>query len=177
MFAVYFKNILTQKSFEDRLVGVKLMYFLRSPVNEPAHLYEQDFFLWLELTSRLLNERRFSDLDITNFIEEIESMGWSLIHGLQSNLVVVLLHLLKYKYQPEKRSKSWLSSILEHRRRLRVCLEDSPSLKSYFTEVFDRCYQDACRQAAVETELPINQFPNQSPFTPEEAIAPEFLPD
>jgi hypothetical protein len=153
------------------------MYSLRSPVNEPANLYKQDFFLWLEITARLLKERRFSDIDITNLIEEIESMGRSEKHGLQSNLVVVLLHLLKYKYQPEKRSKSWLSSILEHRRRLRVCFEDSPSLKPYFTEVFERCYQDARHQAAVETGLPLDRFPEESPFTPQETLISEFLPD
>jgi hypothetical protein len=153
------------------------MHSLRSPVNEPANLYEQDFFLWLEVTARLLEERRFSDIDIINLIEEIESMGRSEKHALQSNLVIVLVHLLKYKYQPERRSKSWLASILEHRRRLRVCFEDSPSLKPYFTEVFERCYQDARRQAVVETGLPFDRFPDKPPFTPEEALDSEFLPD
>jgi hypothetical protein len=89
---------------------------------------------------------------------------------------LVLMHLLKYKYQPEKRSNSWRYTILKHRDRLETSLEDSPSLKAYFLEVFDKWYQKARKKAATETGLPINRFPSQSPFTPKETLDPDYLP-
>jgi hypothetical protein len=129
--------------------------------------YDQDFMLWIDTTVQLLKERRFAELDLENLIEEVEDLGRSNKSALRSNLIVVLLHLLKWKYQPEKRSKSWQSSILEHRRRLEDDFEDSPSLKRYYIEIFNKCYQNACKQAAIETEIDIKNFPRESPFTPE----------
>ena len=103
-------------------------------------------------------------------------MGRSEKHSLESNLIVVLMHLLKYKYQPQKRSRSWLSSIFEHRRRLIKAFKTSPSLKRYYQEVFDECYKYAVKQASIETGLPLNIFPNTSPFTTEETLDFDFLP-
>ncbi len=80
-----------------------------------ATLYEEDFYLWLESTAKLLRNRQLENLDYDNLIQEIEAMGRSEKHSLESNLIVVLMHLLKYKYQPQKCSRSWLSSIFEHR--------------------------------------------------------------
>lgn len=72
-------------------------------------LYAQDFCLWIEQAVKLLSENRLSELDRENLIEEISDMGSSQKHGLESNLEVVLMHLLKYKYQPEKRSNLFAS--------------------------------------------------------------------
>lgn len=138
--------------------------------------YDRDFMLWIDTTVQLLKERRFAELDLENLIEEVEDLGRSNKSALRSNLIVVLLHLLKWKYQPEKRSKSWQSSILEHRCRLEDDFEDSPSLKRYYIEIFNKCYQNACKQAAIETEIDIKNFPIESPFTPEEVLDSEFLP-
>lgn len=140
-------------------------------------LYEQDYYLWLEKTASLLRDGRLSELDIPNLIEEISDMGRSEKRAVESNLVVILMHLLKYKYQPKKRSNSWKSTTREHRRRLRKAFQDSPSLKPYFGEVFDECYQDARLQAADETGLPLEIFPLESSFTPEEALNPDYLPE
>ena len=139
-------------------------------------LYDEDFCLWLETTAELLKNRQLENLDYDNLIEEIEAMGRSEKHSLDSNLIVVLMHLLKYKYQPQKRSRSWLSSIFEHRRRLIKAFKTSPSLKRYYQEVFDECYQYAVKQASIETGLPLNSFPNTSPFTREETLDFDFLP-
>jgi hypothetical protein len=92
-------------------------------------------------------------------------------------LEVVLMHLLKYKYQAEKRSGSWRATIREHRKRIRQALQESPSLKPYFDEVFGQCYEDARLLAADETELAVAIFSEQSPFTPEEVLNPDFLPE
>ncbi|QLE56922.1 DUF29 domain-containing protein [Nostoc sp. TCL26-01] len=140
-------------------------------------LYDQDFYMWIETTVKQLKEGRFSDVDLENLIEEIESMGRSEKRALESNLVIVLMHLLKYKYQPEKRTNSWLSTIFEHRRRLNKNLQDSPSLKKYFAENFIECYQDARQLAALETGLTIDIFPVESFWTAEECLNQEFLPD
>jgi hypothetical protein len=139
-------------------------------------LYDQDFGLWIETTVNLLKGNQFEQIDLGNLIEEIESMGRKEKSAVRSNLIVVLMHLLKWKYQSEKCTNSWRSSIREHRRRLRDDFKTSPSLKPYFMQEFAECYQDARELAADETGLELQLFPIESPFTPEQALDPEFLP-
>jgi len=140
-------------------------------------LYSQDFCLWAEQTAQLLQSRRYSEIDLENLIDEVEDMSRSEKRALLSNVRVVLMHLLKCQYQPEKRSNSWLSSIREHRTRLQDTFRDSPSLRSYFQEMFDECYQNARKQAADETALPLDIFPPESPFTLNECLDEDFLPE
>ena len=142
-----------------------------------SQLYDEDFYLWLETTAKQLKAGKVAEVDLVNLIEEIECMGRSEKRALKSNLIVVLMHLLKYKYQPEKRTKSWLSTIFEHRRRLQEGLVESPSLKNYFDENFALCYQDARQQAALETGLLLDSFPVESPFTADECLRQDFLPE
>lgn len=142
-----------------------------------SSLYEQDYYLWLQTTAKQLREEKLSEIDRANLIEEIESMGRSEKSALVSNLQIVLMHLLKHKYQPEKRSNSWLFTIFEHRDRLLEAFEISPSLKPYFREVFAKCYTKARKKASLETGLPISTFPTESPFTPEETLDTEYWPD
>ncbi|MEH2312746.1 MAG: DUF29 domain-containing protein [Nostoc sp.] len=149
----------------------------QSHTTSGSDLYEQDFYLWIQTTAELLKQGRLTELDLENLIDEIETMGRSEKKALRSNLEVVLMHLLKYKYQAEKRSGSWRATIREHRKRLRQALEESPSLKPYFSEVFGLCYDDARLLAVDETELGVITFPEQSPFTPEQALDSDFLPE
>jgi hypothetical protein len=142
-----------------------------------TNLYEQDYYLWLKNTAQLLRDDKLSELDKLNLIEELEDMGRSEKRAVKSNLTILLMHLLKYKYQSEKRSKSWLRTIVEHRRRLLILLEDSPSLKNYLQEVFDNSYQAARQDAATETRLALTIFPTQSPFNPQDTLNPDYLPD
>ena len=141
------------------------------------NLYNEDYYLWLRNTAQLIKEKRFSEVDADNLVEEIEDMGRSEKRALESNLVVLLLHLLKYKYQPSKRSNSWKASIREHRRRLRKALQDSPSLKGYCEEVFADCYEDGRQQASDETGLSLDTFPVESPFTILEVLDEKYLID
>ncbi|CCQ53381.1 DUF29 domain-containing protein [Crocosphaera watsonii WH 8501] len=141
-----------------------------------TNLYDKDYYLWLEETIQLLQEGRLTDLDIFNLIEEIKDMGRSEKNALESNLIVLLMHLLKWKYQPEEQSGSWRGSIREHRRRILKAFKNSPSLKRYFEVVFDESYQEARKQAADETELSLNTFPKNCPFKIEEILDPEYLP-
>jgi hypothetical protein len=140
-------------------------------------LYEKDYYLWLENTIQLLKDGQLSALDINHLIEEIEDMGISQKNALESNLIVLLMHLLKWKYQPQKQTGSWRSSIREHRRRILKALRNSPSLKRYFEEIFEEVYQEARLQASDETELPLETFPSECPFTQEEIFNPDYLPD
>jgi hypothetical protein len=95
--------------------------------------------------------------------------------AIKSNLKILLMHLLKYKYQSQKLSNSWKYTIREHRGRLQDNFQDSPSLKSYFTEIFDECYQEARKLATDETGLSLNVFPLESPFTQEETLDSDYL--
>jgi hypothetical protein len=139
-------------------------------------LYDRDFLEWTETTVDLLRSQKFSEIDLENLIEEIESMGISEKNALESNLEILLMHLLKYKYQPQKISNSWKYTIREHRLRIVKSLKSSPSLKVYFLEVLSECYKNARELATDETGLAIFDFPESSPFTPEQIIDANFLP-
>ncbi|OKH33030.1 hypothetical protein NIES2119_24335 [[Phormidium ambiguum] IAM M-71] len=148
---------------------------LQKAIATPNSLYEQDFYLWIETTAQQLKEGKFDEVDLTNLIEEIESMGRSEKRELKSRLIVLLMHLLKWQYQPEKRSESWRSTISEQRICIEGLLEDSPSLKPLISEVFDDCYQKARLKAADETGIKLNFFPKESPFTLEETLQVSFF--
>ncbi|MGK7918767.1 MAG: DUF29 domain-containing protein [Trichodesmium sp.] len=141
------------------------------------NLYERDFLLWTEKTANLLKAGKLSEIDIANLIEEIESMGRSEKRELKNRLIVLLMHLLKWKYQPGKRSESWKNTINEQRISLELLLEDSPSLKPLLPEVFDKSYQRSRLTAAKETGIKIEIFPETSPFTFIETLDFEYLPD
>jgi len=140
-------------------------------------LYERDFYQWLNQQAALLRERRLDELDIVNLREEIEDMGRSEERAIESNLVILLTHLLKYQFQSDQRSSSWRGSIVEHRRRLRRLIGQSPSLRRYARETYAECYADSREQAAAESSLPADAFPPESPFTLEQALEPGFLPE
>jgi len=140
-------------------------------------VYEEDYSLWLEMTAEQLRTRQLENLDIENLLEEIEAMARKEKVALESNLEVLLMHLLKYQYQVNKRSPSWRYTIDEHRSRILKALKVSPSLKPYLKQVFDDCYQEGRRKASIETGLAIATFPSQSPFSQEETLNPDFLPE
>ena len=142
----------------------------------PEKLYDRDFNLWAQEQAKALRARQFTRLDYDNLIEEIEDMGKSEKKAVASNLRIVLLHLLKYKYQSAKRTDSWINSIVEHRIRLLEDFEDSPSLKRHCQSVFDKQYQYARKQASIETKLSIDSFPEESPFTFSQTLDLDYLP-
>ncbi len=141
-----------------------------------AELYAADYVLWIEANLEHLKAGDYAQVDWANLIEEIEYISRTERRSLKSNLVIVLLHLLKWQYQPELRSRSWKGSLEEHRRRIREILETSPSLKSYWLECFDKAYEDAIRQVIAETDLPRTIFPSVCPYAIEQVLDSEFLP-
>lgn len=140
-------------------------------------LYETDYLQWIETTVEKLRCREYVSVDWENLLQEIEDMGRSERRSLKSNLIVVLVHLLKWQFQPECRSGSWEGSIIEHRRRVREALSDSPSLQPYLESIFAECYSQAVKQAKAETRLPLETFPQQCPYELAEITKDEFLPE
>ncbi|MBF2047068.1 MAG: DUF29 domain-containing protein [Leptolyngbya sp. IPPAS B-1204] len=139
-------------------------------------LYETDYLQWIETTLEKLRQQDYAAIDWENLIEEIADMGRSERQAFESNLIVLLLHLLKWQYQSSMRSGSWKGSIVEHRRRIRKAIKDSPSLKPYLEKIFSECYRDAVEQASAETGLPVTSFPGESPYTPAQVLDANFFP-
>ena len=143
---------------------------------QTVSLYDRDFAAWLAATVEQLRAQDYSNVDWVNLIEEIEDMSKRERKALKSNLVVILLHLLKWQYQPEARSGSWKASIREHRRRIADDLQDSPSLKPFLETVFADCYVAALAQASDETGLLQSQLPPHCPYSISQTLSSEFLP-
>jgi len=140
-------------------------------------LYETDYLQWIETTVERLRNNDYDSIDWDNLIDEIEDMARSQRRSLKSNLIVVLLHLLKWQYQPEKRSSNWESSLLEHRHRLQDDIQDSLSLKPYLESILDQSYIRATKQAKVETGLPLSTFPPERLYDVASILDDDFLPD
>ncbi|HIK31511.1 MAG TPA: DUF29 domain-containing protein [Oscillatoriales cyanobacterium M59_W2019_021] len=140
-------------------------------------LYETDFYAWTQQQAKLLSEGRWHQLDVTNLIEEIESLGKRERQQLRNRLGVLLGHLLKWQFQPDYRSKSWIATLREQRRRLTILLEENPSWQPYLSETFALSYALGADLGVRETPLDYGDFPETCPYTWEQAIDPEFLPE
>lgn len=142
-----------------------------------SETYQTDFYAWAMEQAALLRAGGLSTADIANIAEEIESLGRAEKRELVNRLTVLLLYLLKWRFQPGFRSPSWNSSIREQRIRLRSHLKDNPSLKSKLDEAFAEAYELAVIGAARETGLPETDFPKASPYGFEQAVDDSFWPD
>jgi hypothetical protein len=139
--------------------------------------YQQDFYTWtLEQTS-LLKQKRFDDIDLEHIIEEIEDMGKSEKRALESYIENLLMHLLKWKYQPYYIGRrSWELTIIEQRKRLKWHIKENPGLKSKLAEAIERSYELAKSGAEKETGIPLSCYPEICPWTYEEFTDPDFWP-
>jgi uncharacterized protein DUF29 len=144
-----------------------------------TQLYDLDFYLWCLDTCATLGAREFEALDIYHLIEEIRDLGNNLKSVLESDLCQVLLHLLKWRYQPQGRvdSHSWQDSIEEHRERISRLLAKSPSLKSHLPVIWPEEYRRARRKAQRQTGLPLSTFPEVCPWTAAQVLDEEFWPE
>lgn len=143
---------------------------------ELKEIYEQDFNQWLKITANLLQQKKFKEIDLDNLIIELESMGKSNKRELISRLIILIMHLLKWKYQPQKQSKSWLSTINEQRLQLELILEQNPSLKREIEQIITQRYEKARKMASQETRLGLQLFPSENPFNLTEILAEDFFP-
>lgn len=139
-------------------------------------VYEEDFYAWLMENVQLLRQRRLAEIDVNNIAEELESLGRSEWRELINRLALLLAHLLKWQYQPQKRSPSWKYTIREQRRAVLDLLNDSPSLRYELAEKLAEAYKKAILTAAKETRLSETRFPSGCPFSLEQALDESFWP-
>ena len=147
-------------------------------IDQPAAAdYDSDFYAWALDQAARIRALTVPGLDTENVAEEIESLGRSQRHQLTGRCDVLLTHLLKWKFQPERRGTSWIATIGEQRRRLDILLAESPSLRPTVIDVISESYRHAAKQAARETSLPAATFPASCPWTPGEILDEDWLPD
>jgi len=144
---------------------------------ETARLYETDFYGWVQNQAGALRVGNFASLDLDNLIEEIEDMGKSRQRALESRLEILLMHLLKWQFQPEMKGPSWHFTIDEQRARIAKLLRENPSLKGLIDRALEESYQFAVRLAVQEIGLKKTTFPTQCPWTFEQIIDEEFWPE
>lgn len=139
--------------------------------------HETDFYTWTQEQAALLRAGRLAELDTTNLIEEIEDMGRGERRELEHRLSLLLAHLLKWRYQPERRGNSWRATIGEQRHRSCRLLRRNPGLKAALPESFVDAYEDARFIAMRETGLDDVIFPLPCPWTFEQVLDDGFWPD
>jgi Domain of unknown function DUF29 len=149
------------------------MQFIQSPTVE---LYEQDFYAWTQAQAEFLKQKSWQDLDVKNLAEEIDALGRRERQELVSRLGVLLGHLLKWEFQPENRSKSWLATIREQRRKIRKLLEDNPSLKPYLSQACNDAYEDGLDLVIRETPLEYQNLPETCSYVIDQVLSDSFFP-
>jgi hypothetical protein len=150
-------------------------------LEEPTKtLYETDFAAWAFEQAAAVQRKDWAAIDVPNLVEELESMGKQQRAELRNRLIVLLMHLAKWQYQPAQRAVhggSWQSSIAEQRGRIEYHINDSPSLRPYVPEAMQLAWKVARVKAARETRVDHASFPQACPYTFEQAMSESWLPD
>ncbi|NJN85245.1 MAG: DUF29 domain-containing protein [Leptolyngbyaceae cyanobacterium SL_7_1] len=147
-----------------------------APSMAALDLYEIDFYAWTQEQSTLLRTQQWHQIDLPNLIEEIESLGKQQRQELRNRLSVLIGHLLKWQYQPQHRSRSWLATLRIQRLDIATLLEENPSLKPYIGEALDKAYARGVELAVGETNLPNQTFPKDCPYGLVELLDDRFYP-
>ena len=140
---------------------------------------DQDFNAWLLGQAAALRERDYEAIDWDNLAEEIEAMARSERREVKNRLTIILIHLLKLKFEQGQMGHrhGWRSSVIEQRRQIANTLEVSPGLfQGKREEVLVKAYGDARRDAALESQLPTTTFPEECPWLYEQVMDTEFFP-
>ncbi|MCI4624954.1 MAG: DUF29 domain-containing protein [Candidatus Magnetoovum sp. WYHC-5] len=140
-------------------------------------LYERDFYQWGLYNAELLKQGRLSEIDIENIAEELESMSRRDKRELASRLERLITHLLKWQYQQNKRSTSWIKTINTQRREINRLLKDSPSLKYGIEVIVNEEFKNSSVSFQKETNISKNILPIECPYTFEQLSDYDFLPE
>ncbi|MCI4624342.1 MAG: DUF29 domain-containing protein [Candidatus Magnetoovum sp. WYHC-5] len=140
-------------------------------------LYETDFYQWALHNANLIRQGRFSEIDLENVAEELEDMGRNNKRELESRLAVLIMHLLKWQYQPKKHSKSWVSTINTQRTDIELLLKNSPSLKHNIEIVIDEMFMTAKKRFEKETGIHKDILPEICPYTFKQLSDYDFWPN
>ncbi len=141
-------------------------------------LYDRDYYTWTLEQARALRKRQLSSLDWENLAEEVEDLGKTERRELQNRLEVLLDHLLKWQYQPKRRTRSWTSTIAVQRIKIRQLLDENPGLKPTVRELLAKAYQPA--RIKVGARLPKTaegQLPESCPWSFEQVMDEAFAPE
>jgi hypothetical protein len=136
----------------------------RAPAKKRTR-YEDDLYSWVLEQVALLRAGRLGEIDAENIAEELSDVGSEQYDKLESSVRVLVMHMLKWDQQPERRSQSWVASIDEHRDRITKLLRKNPGLKSRIEEAVRDSYVSAARWASLETGLPRSEFPRECPYS------------
>jgi Domain of unknown function DUF29 len=139
--------------------------------------YDADFYAWTQAQAGALRAKDWKALDLEHLAEEIESLGVSDRRTIRSHLRILLMHRLKWTYQPDKRSESWRSSMYTARIFIEETVQDSPSLRGFLPEALTWAYIRARQDAAAETNLPLSTFPETCPWSLDQLQEPASLPE
>lgn len=150
-----------------------------------SSLYSQDFQKWIYSQISLLRAGKTDEIDVTHLIDELEDMGKSNVRELESRLMILLAHLLKWQFQLASlaaqwknfEGKSWRTTIIEQRAQIAFLLKKVPSLKSQLQEAITEAYPESVALAVKETRLRVGVFPVQCPYTMEQILDDEFYPE
>jgi hypothetical protein len=146
-------------------------------IDRPAAAdYDTDFYAWALDQAARIRALAVRGLDVENVAEEIESLGRSDRRELFSRSRVLLLHLLKWQFQPERRGVSWITTIREQRFQIEIVLSESPSLRRMLPEIIVKSYRYAVEQAALETNLDMAVFLKSCPWMPGQIIDKDWMP-
>jgi len=143
-------------------------------------LYAEDFYTWCLTTAELIRAGKWHDIDADALAEEIESMARSEKRQLENRIRILVMHLLKWRHQPEEHSyhrHSWRSTINEQRDRLELLLRDNPGLRPQLPEVLAEHYLKARKHASEETGKLLDTFPEVCPWTVQQILDDDFWPE
>jgi hypothetical protein len=139
--------------------------------------YETDLYAWTQAQAAALRAKEWERMDLANLAEEIESLGSEQAHAVESHLAILLMHLLKWRYQPARRSRSWRLSIRNARIEIRKRLRRSPSLRPELPTILLDAYADARKLAMDDTGLPLATLPEACLWNLEQLLDEDFLPE
>lgn len=141
--------------------------------------YEKDVVAWANEQAALLRAGKLSVIDVEHIAEEIEDVGKSQQRELTNRMAVLLAHLLKWRFQPERRGSSWQRTIAVQRKDVAYLLDEAPSLRTKFTDGqwLDVLWGKAIVTAANETSVGADMFPEICPWSMEQALDAEFFPE
>jgi Domain of unknown function DUF29 len=143
-----------------------------------GHKYETDFYAWTQAQARALRADLLGELDREHLAEEIEELGSSVQQAIESHLERLVLHLLKWRYDPaQEPRRGWRLTIRHARREIAKYLRRNPSLQHVPRDYLVEAYQIAREDAPDETDLPLATFPEACPWPIEAVLEADFWPE
>jgi len=148
---------------------------------QPSELYERDYYAWIQKQVRALRKHRVEEIDWANVAEEIEDLGKSEKHSVESHLARISEQFLKLVFSSTRMKglnrRGWELSIREARHQIRKLLRESRSLRRKTAELYADAYETGRNAALIALNLPDSALPETSPWPVEQILDNSFLPN